>query len=380
MATPEKDPAEQIGAAIDFVRRQPRWLIAAVLILAAVVLIVVAVYLLRPAGKGQASAPPGTYLFCSWNVENFYDDQDDPANHDELENWFANHPDVFRLKVEHLTDALLLMNDGRGPDVMALYEVENENCLNALKDSLNARLEAAGKADQKYAHVLFRLDKTGRRFAPGIITRLPVQADRTHKFSRHNGRSLEGHVFVNGNDLAVLAAHWTSRVERGGHAKEEHANAARRLSYAQDCYGRFRAILTENPDADVIICGDFNDEFTDESMQTGLRASANADEVRNAVAEPRPLALFANLPPESDAPGTIYGRRHWSTFDHICVSRGLLDDKGWSCDPASARIFAPKELWKNGGPFRFGEKKDDHGYSDHFAVTVRLKLSGSAPP
>ena len=27
---------------------------------------------------------------------------------------------------------------------------------------------------------------------------------------------------------------------------------------------------------------------------------------------------------------TIYGRNHWSIFDHICGSSGLLDDKGWA--------------------------------------------------
>jgi endonuclease/exonuclease/phosphatase family metal-dependent hydrolase len=333
----------------------------------------------RPEGK------PGDILFCSWNVENFYDDQDDPKNDDTMENWFARNPDKFHLKAERLAEALLLMNDGRGPDIMALYEVENDNCLNSLKTALNDRLDKAGKADQKYEHVLFKIDNSGRRFAPGIITRLPVEAERTHKFAKHpNGRTLEGHIKVNGHDLAILAAHWTSRVDHGGKASEEHANAERRMSYAKDCYGRFRAILTENADADVVVCGDFNDEFSDRSMQQGLHASANIDEVKNSIDEPRPLALFASLSSTSDAPGTIFHRGRWSIFDHICISRGLLDDKGWTCDPASARIFAPDTLRNHskrnghGEPKHFGNWKTpdaERGYSDHFPVTVRLRVA-----
>ena len=37
----------------------------------------------------KRSGPPGTFLFCFWNVENLYDDNDDPKIHDEMENWFG---------------------------------------------------------------------------------------------------------------------------------------------------------------------------------------------------------------------------------------------------------------------------------------------------
>lgn len=380
---------KDIEAGAAFLRRNPKVAVALIVIAALVALGFLIWYASRPAKHDPSRAgPPGTYLFCSWNVENFFDDQDDPKNDDRLEDWFAHNPDKFRLKADRLADGLLRMNDGRGPDIIALCEVETENSMNALKSALNDRLDKAGKGDQKFEHILFKIDNTGRRFAPAIITRLPVVADRTHKFAKHpNGRTLEGHIRVNGYDLAVLSAHWTSRVEpRGGGRTDdgEHPNADRRMSYARDCYGRFRAIIEENPDAEVILCGDFNDEFRDASMQTGLRASANPDEVRNA-AEPRPLALFANLPAGSDVPGTIYYDRNstWSTFDHICVSRGLLDEKGWACEPDTAAIFAPPEFRRPRSkvrePFKFGNAntKGERGYSDHFPVTVRLKVQGN---
>src|SRR5258708_30410318 len=58
------------------------------------------------AGDGK----PATIFFCAWNVENFFDDQDDPKIHDEMEDWFGNDPAAFREKGDHLARALLLMN------------------------------------------------------------------------------------------------------------------------------------------------------------------------------------------------------------------------------------------------------------------------------
>ena len=81
-----------------------------------------------------------------------------------------------------------------------------------------------------------------------------------------------------------------------------------------------------------------------------------------------------------DPPGTIHGKGRWSVFDHICVTRGMLDDKGWSCDPKTAQVFAPRGFrrGKHGEPFAFGKRSHDgpRGYSDHFPVTVQLSVAG----
>lgn len=357
------------------VSRLPRGLVIGLIVLAGVgYLIYHYGGKLKRHDPAATAGPPGSYLFCSWNAENFFDDADSPTIHDEMEDWYGTNPDMFAKKVDHLANGLLKMNDGAGPDVVALVEVESLRCFEALRDALNAKLAAAGMADKKYEHILFTGDNTGRHFAPGILTRLPVVADRTRKLGkRGNGRIVEGHITVNGHDLAVIAAHWTSRVT------DEVGDNGRRLSYAQDCYGRVRAILTENPDADVIVCGDFNDEFTDKSMQEGLKAVADAEAVKASAADPKVLALLANW--AGDPKGSIYGKSHWSVFDHLCVTRGLLDANGWTADPATAAVYAPKEFrsGKAGVPFRFGNPKmtGERGYSDHFPVVVRLTVAGT---
>jgi endonuclease/exonuclease/phosphatase family metal-dependent hydrolase len=315
----------------------------------------------------------GKAHFCNWNVENLFDDQDDPNNSDDIENWYANNPEMFRQKIDKIVEGLLRMNDGIGPDIACLCEVETMRCFEVLMDAINAKLAAKGFSHKKYESILFKGDITGRRFSPGILTRLPVIADRTRKpGNRYNGRILEGHIEVNGHELTILTGHWTSRV-----TDKEH-DGDRRMSYANDTYGRVRAILEQDPDADILVSGDFNDEFEDKSLQEGLRVSKSFDTVFESFKEPRLLALFHE--PGTDPPGTIYGRGRWSTFDHICGTRGLLDKKGWSLDLRSARVFAPKEFRepKTGAPFKFDDEKHTgpRGFSDHFPVVATLLYEG----
>ncbi|HEX3151659.1 MAG TPA: hypothetical protein VHR66_26545 [Gemmataceae bacterium] len=326
------------------------------------------------AGNGE----PGIVYFCAWNVENFSDDNDDPKIHDEMEDWFGNDSAAFREKVDHLAKGLLLMNHGAGPDIACLCEVESERCMTALMETLNAKLEAAGHGDRKYTSMLFKGDNMGRHFAPGIRTRLQVTADRTRKLGkRANGKIIEGHLYRNDHELIVIVAHWTSRVTD----KEGVGN--RQADYAEDCYDRVKAILHENPNADIIVCGDFNDEFADHSIQVELHATSKAEDARNSIAEPRLLDLLANG--SGDPRGSIFGKCKWSVFDHICVTRGLLDDQGWLCDPKNARVVAPDELRLKHGrgfePFSFGKAnhKGARGYSDHFPVTATLSVAGRQP-
>jgi endonuclease/exonuclease/phosphatase family metal-dependent hydrolase len=339
--------------------------------------------------KGETPPPPivgdgrpATFLFCSWNVENLFDDADDARNRDDMEDWFGTDPAAFQSKLDRLAEGLLKMNGGVGPDVACLVEVESERAATALMDKVNSRLEATGYGDRKYTHVLFKESVTDRRTAPAILTRLGVNADRTGKIGNpsRNGRILEGHLHYNGHKLVVIAAHWTSRLTDG---KED---AHRRLSYANDCYTRVRAILHENPDADVIVCGDFNDQYRDQSMRVGLKATNDPYVVGYSLEEPRVLALFANWARDREPTGTVFNRDHggWAVFDHICVTRGLLNPGGWSCDPASAMVFAPDEFRfqsRDREPFRYGgPSTKERGFSDHFPVTTQLNVAGAADP
>src|SRR5581483_5035723 len=134
--------------------------------------------------ESTASANAEQYLFCFWNVENLFDDRDDgrtgPGDR-EYDHWFAEHPELLQEKLDHLSQALLALNDGKGPDILAVAEVESVRAAELLQQALNRGLEKGGVQGEEWAYgnVLMKEVSAGRHIAPAIITRLPVARDRT---------------------------------------------------------------------------------------------------------------------------------------------------------------------------------------------------------
>ena len=82
----------------------------------------------RSCSRGTA-VPADGYLFCFWNAENFFDDKLDNRPHEPdkvYDAWFAEDPRAPQAEARqsHHTAALLKMNDGKGPDILALAECE----------------------------------------------------------------------------------------------------------------------------------------------------------------------------------------------------------------------------------------------------------------
>ncbi len=332
-----------------------------------------------PDGTGGGPTPPAApadgYLFCFWNVENFFDDKDDPRNRTDepYDNRFAQNPELLREKLGNLSKVLLSMNDGKGPDILAMAEVESERAAELLRERLNADL--GGKAEP-YEHLLFKENKPGRHIATGILTRLPVRADRTRKLD-NSRRILEGHVVVNGHQLVIIASHWTSRLS------DEEGVSEGRAKYADLIYGRFKEMYLANPDIDFLVCGDFNDDPTDRSVTDHLRATGDRSALVNQSGEPRLFNLTAGKDPEKF--GTLKHGSKWHLFDQLIVAPGLLDDKGWTCLPDTVTTVQEPMWNKFKRPWRFDEDYNGRkvtsgagrrGFADHFPVTVRLKVQG----
>lgn len=354
------------------VRLDPRdapWLGAAAL------LILLGLWLLTPRGPVNPPRPPAPvpapgaegYLFCTWNAENLFDDEDDPADHDPDEDWFAAHPGVVREKAARLAQALLLQNGGRGPDILVVVEVETRRAAELLRSALNDALPTA----DRYATLIHRDNRTGRRIEPAVLSRLPGRDDLTRTF--HADRTLEAHlVGPAGAPLVVLASHWTSRL-RG-------ETEGRRASYADHLYRAACDLTAADPAADVLIAGDFNDEPGDPSVVDHLHALADADRVLDAARAGGPLLLLdltARLDPKRGEGTYFYGGR-WQVFDHIVAAPGLLDQAGWRVLPETLHVENPVALrtGRDGRPWRFGGPTavNPRGYSDHFAVSVRLAV------
>jgi endonuclease/exonuclease/phosphatase family metal-dependent hydrolase len=347
--------------------RQTRLLRAVLLFLPFLALIVIVTACANPGAIPTATGDGSDYLFCFWNLENFFDDKADgrkSAADREYDEWFAHDRAALTKKVENLSSALLKLNDGKGPDIFAGAELESERSAELLMDALNAKTK---DPELKYKHILFKDPHGGRNIATAIITRLDVEKDRTQLLGRRQ-RILEGHLRVNGHDLVILATHWTSRVsDTEGEGRDK---------YAEIIYGRFHAMFKSNPKVDFLVCGDFNDPPDAESVTHYLHASGDKAKVK-AGNEPLLFDLFADRKYTDGSLGSHNYKGKWFTFDQIAVSPGLLDDIGWTCETETARIVNDLTADRRGHPHRFGNEHDkgERGWSDHFPVTVRLKVA-----
>jgi endonuclease/exonuclease/phosphatase family metal-dependent hydrolase len=320
-----------------------------------------------------AQAGPGSYLFCFWNTENFFDDKDDGRRSKgdaEPDRWFATDPEALQTKLDHLCGVLLPLNNGKGPDILALAELESERSAELLQQALNKRL-----ADRSlhYKNILFEPVAGGRHISTAVITRLPVEHNRTDLLDKRR-RILEGRVKAAGKTLVVIASHWTSRVS--------DKKGAGREKYADLIYGHFKSMFLANPKVDLLVCGDFNDNPDDPSVTDHLRATGDLDAVLTAARTREPLLfnLFAGPYRNGEASHFFGSRRNPKRylFDQICVSPGMLDREGWWCHVDSARVVKQMAT-RDGRPNRFGNRRDRRplgarGASDHFPVTVQLSV------
>ena len=385
---PRQSPASAalLTAVVGLFRKMPagaRWAVAG-----AVAVGVAALFLITRAGgpavSAQGSNPDkGEVLFCWWNVENLFDDKDDKRGtiDEEFDNPFAQNETLRDLKYDRVASALLKMNGGVGPDIIALCEVESVRSGDILKGVLNKKLKDA-KADDKlqYVNLMMKNVAAGRHIAPCVITRLPVTPQLTRLVGGGSLRILESHVSVNGHDLCILASHWTSQLKQ----KDGGDGDSGREKYAIKLYEAFREMNKKNNDVDVLVCGDFNDSPDADPIVKLLGALADKSKVKPSADDPPFLNLMAGKDPAKF--GTLFYNGKPLIYDHICASPGLLDGNGWSVEPDSVsvptegltRVGATKrQPWRFDNPGR--EMKDsERGFSDHFPVLVRLKVGPKA--
>jgi endonuclease/exonuclease/phosphatase family metal-dependent hydrolase len=323
---------------------------------------------------GVAPAPPGSVVFMFWNVENLFDDRDDRRNSidDPYDNWFATDAEARAMKYNRLAEAILRVNGGKGPDILACCEVESLRAAELLRDTLDAGL---AEGVPRYSHVAMKeLDPNAGRFiAPCIISRVPLDANRTRLLGSNNLRILETYATENGHDLCLIASHWTSQLSDDGTRKGRG-----RDRYAMTIYAEYLKLVDANPVADVLVCGDFNDHPDAPPVSQTLRMTGDRSLVVPTKTEPRLFGLLSNKSPAE------YGTHYYSDpliYDQIGVSPGLLDAQGWICDPDSVAVPTEgmiRDRARVRRPWRFGNRDDDaqgRGYADHFPVVVQLRVA-----
>ncbi len=257
-------------------------------------------------------------------------------------------------KLALIAEAILQVDNGRGPDIVFLQEVENRYVLERLSKMF---LSAAG-----YKEIVLRPGRDARGINVAVLTRLPLaSAPVLHldpDFETVTGERgiLETTLILpDGENLTTYVLHLPSQFN----PPETRERVLTRLRDLQKAHP---------PEAMVIAAGDFN---------ISKREEGNLKLLKRLV---EPHWLVAHRLGCTDCKGTYYyGRQdEWSFFDMILAAPSLAPNARlatpWKILPCSVRIAnsAVEQSGPDDTPKAFNPN-DGSGTSDHWPLVVEIE-------
>lgn len=317
------------------------------------------------------------YLFVAfWNLENLFDTTDDPDKNDEdflpsgAYEWTEERLEG---KMYNLARVIRSMNNNNAPDILGVCELEHTYLLDSMNNhflsDFNFRSIGPESPDARGIDnaLMYKADKFELlsmsvdtvNLTAGYQTRLILQVSLLTKLNDTL------HIFVN---------HFPSR--RGGEEKSERS----RIETAQTLRNSVNKILEDNPDAKILIMGDFNDEPTNNSILNTLEAVPfKCDSLPWANAEDLTSELFnTSYQQYEDGIGSYKYRDDWNMLDQIIISKELLIGESLKYECDSFEVYKPSFMVTQSGTFEgtpfptYGGRRYLGGYSDHFAVTAKF--------
>ncbi|MDP3070620.1 MAG: hypothetical protein Q8N18_10040 [Opitutaceae bacterium] len=351
-----------------------------------------------------AHARPFTVV--AYNVENLFD-LDGVAGYDDYQP--ARYSRAHALtKLRNIAKVVARFEDGRGPDVLMLCEIETDatpgknppdyetllapyarmsldEMLGAKFDKRIADLPAEAlllKAFQDAGLTGYRV-VTGDGVKPpagerapeiknALFTRLPITHTRSHPTTQARA-ILEVQVNVEGAPLFLFVNHWKS-------GASDPETEPIRVANATTLRRRLDEILRADPHADIILGGDFNSQYNQKQRYPHMKTTGLNDVLRSqgdelAVRGPEHdlYNLWLELPPPERGSDTFRGE--WGTLMHLIITRGLYDFRGVQYVDNSFAVakFPGLNADARGLPARWTfEPPAGAGFSDHFPVVAKF--------
>jgi predicted extracellular nuclease len=323
---------------------------------------------------------PSHYL-AWWNLENLFDEENAPPERrpdkvkraigKDIVGWTAQLRDR---KIDQLASVIVQMNDGAGPDLLGVCEVENRFVLDLLVDELASRpprrryaVVHADTDDARGIDVAFLYDPDRFEVPDGeTFFHVVMRRNATREILQVNFRTKPG-----GRNWAVFGNHWPSR--SGGQAESAGYRhiAGETLSYFHQ-----RALEVHGPQTAVLAMGDFNDEPFDPSLTRHALSTRQQRKVTSADSQP----LLWNLmwPVMGTPEGSFYFDNQPNVLDQILVNTNMAT----ATSPLAVLADSVQILRFPGmttGSFRrprpfggMGKDVDEDGFSDHFPIAVRV--------
>jgi hypothetical protein len=319
-----------------------------------------------------AGKNPKKITVAFYNIENLFDTEDDPTIDDEeflptgKNKWDA---DRYQHKLDNMAKVIDKLGDEDGPEILGVCEVENKKVMQDLiaTETLKGKnydIVHVNSPDARGIDVGFFYKKDVFTYVSHAALR--VSFDDEPDFKTRDILMVKG--LLKEDTVFFFVNHWPSR--RGG-----ERSIAKRKGAAQKARSIIDSVLAKNPNAKMLLMGDFNDEPADVSVSETLNASTDADNLKdkqlfNAMGELKKAGK-----------GSHQHSKEWNMLDQIIVTQGFLKGKGKGMKiiKESASIYDAEFLKERnekykGAPYRtFAGAKYLGGYSDHFPVYIHLK-------
>lgn len=305
-----------------------------------------------------------------YNVENLFHPGSDSLNPDREFTPSGSRAwtwEKYRAKVNRVARVILACGGWEPPAILGLCEVEGRNVLFDLVK--RSPLEKYGYRFVHYESpdprgidvaLLYRPEKVEVLSQARIGVSIPMgDASYASRDLLHVMLRLLGE-----DTLHVIVNHWPSRRSGASRSRWKRIRAASALcEYAS---------VNIPPTSQVLLMGDFNDESADSSMAF----------LRHCF-RPELCSLPLPLPSHEDVGGTLVfdpgTGTQWYCFDHILVSRDLLDSTAPLFTDSLYHVFSAPWILEEGDvrggniPYRtYRGYKYREGFSDHLPVLIDL--------
>jgi predicted extracellular nuclease len=309
-----------------------------------------------------------TLKIAWYNLENLFE----PFQHPELkEEWTQEH---YQNKVKNLASVISELYDPLGPDLLGICEVQSEK---VIKDILNELPYGNEYGIVHHDSPDIRKIDIGFVYRKSVLSNPEAVAYNVRKCYPTRDILVVTFQVNNGSILHVIGNHWPSR------SSGQYESEPFRIMVAENCAWVVDQFYQLDADANIIVMGDFNDEPFNRSIQEYLFSIRNRARVQNRKNSTKSRPYLYNLTwslMDETTPGTYYYSKSpagWNMLDQIMVSKGILvGNKGLEVDEKSINIFRPKRI-KEGSqpkPYRKRQNKWVKGFSDHFPVTISIKI------
>lgn len=313
------------------------------------------------------------YTVAFYNTEKLFDTKDNPKTNDDPftpegeMNWTEER---YKQKLNNIAAVIAGIGGDNGPAIIGLGEIENRQVLDDLLATSPLR---------KLGYNVIHKDMDDPQgldiallYKPKIFKPTSTQYLKINfKDKNYTSRDiLQVKGDLQGELVTIYINHWPPRSRsRRGRQDESRLHAAA-ATLRQEIEKQQKA----DPNAKIIVLGDFDAEPRSSVMQQTLKATGRPDPAYNKELFNTHYMAYVN------GLGSYTYRGDFQMLDQVIISKSLIGpEQGLEYVRGSAKIYDPVNIKYTLGKFKEAPKSTYSGsvhlggYSDHFPVFIQLR-------